>query len=183
MLKPYLKHVFEHKSLKKFLGGNLAFLVMAGSILPNSTAAIEAEASVIRQEETPLTTQKTVQYPLESYTITQGFSLIHPGIDLAASAGTEIKPVKNGKVAEISRSKYAYGNAVLIDHGDNFTSLYAHLSKIEVAEGDEITTLTLIGLVGTSGRATGPHLHLEIRKNDAPINPFVFLPSPASANR
>jgi murein DD-endopeptidase MepM/ murein hydrolase activator NlpD len=82
----------------------------------------------------------------------------------------------DGVVAEIQHSRFAYGNAVIINHDGNLTSLYAHLSKIDVKEGQSITTLTKIGEMGATGHAFGDHLHLEIRKNGLPINPFSILP-------
>lgn len=180
MLKPFLRRVFEHKNLKKALGGNLALMLVLGSFVPNSVIPVEAELTVIHEASGPMTTPKTVQYPLENYLITQGYSLFHPGIDLAAPFGTDTYPVKDGVVQDVSFSRYAYGNAVLVDHGDKINSLYAHLSKITVTPGQKITTLTKLGEIGRTGHATGPHLHLEIRKTGAPINPFVVLPSPVS---
>lgn len=158
----------------------MALMIVLGSFIPNSVAPVEAEVTVIGQTNTPIATQKTVQYPLEDYIFTQGFSLFHPGIDLAAPLGTPIYPVKDGVVEGVSYSKYAYGNAILVDHGDEVNSLYAHLSRISVFPGEKITTLTKLGEVGTTGHATGPHLHLEIRNHGVPINPFVILPSPVS---
>src|SRR4030066_184901 len=80
------------------------------------------------------------------------------------------------KVEAIDRSKYAYGNAVLIDHGNSITSLYAHLSKIEVTVNEEVDMNTEIGEVGATGRSTGDHLHLEIRDHGVPFNPSFVLP-------
>jgi murein DD-endopeptidase MepM/ murein hydrolase activator NlpD len=65
----------------------------------------------------------------------------------------------------------AYGLVVDLDHGDGFTTRYAHLSKIEVAPGDTVATGTVIGRLGNTGRSTGPHLHYEIRVHGRPINP------------
>jgi murein DD-endopeptidase MepM/ murein hydrolase activator NlpD len=81
-----------------------------------------------------------------------------------------------GYVAGVSYSGYGYGNTVLVDHGDNITSLYAHLSKILVFSGQEVGLDTIIGQIGASGRAYGDHLHLEIRDNGYPVNPHILLP-------
>lgn len=182
MLKTYLRHIFEHKSLKKVFGTNLALMVVLGSFVPNTTPPIEAETLVIKETNAPITTQKTVQYPiLGNYLATQGFSLFHPGIDMATSLGTDIYPIKDGVVEAVSYSRYAYGNAIIVNHENEVSSLYAHLSEITVNEGQKVTTLTKIGEVGSTGRSTGPHLHLEIRNRGIPINPYVILPSSASS--
>ena len=82
-----------------------------------------------------------------------------------------------GKVEAISRSRYAYGNAIIIDHGNQITSLYAHLSEIKVKKDEEVNLKTEIGKVGSTGHSSGAHLHLEIRDQQRPINPYVILPA------
>ncbi|MBO0201145.1 M23 family metallopeptidase, partial [Vibrio alginolyticus] len=71
--------------------------------------------------------------------------------------------------------KGGYGNMIEIDHGNGVTTRYGHLSKIEVEVGDIVTRGQIMGLVGSTGRSTGPHLHYELRINDRPINPRVLL--------
>ncbi len=99
---------------------------------------------------------------------------IHGGIDLAADSGTKINPALSGKVL---KAKYSsdYGNFVMIDHGDNVITLYAHCSKLLVSAGDYVDENDVIALVGSTGRSTGPHLHFEVRINDVRINPEYFL--------
>lgn len=175
----YFRHVFEHKNIKKVLGANLALALIATSFMPTSTR-IDVEAAsdqvVISEASGPFTTERVVQYPVEKVSITQGFKVFHPGLDLDGITGDSIKPIKKGVVEAVSRSKFAYGNAIIINHGDDITSLYAHLSKILVAEGDEVTTNTIIGEMGATGRSFGDHLHLEVRDNGVPINPYLILP-------
>jgi len=177
------RHVFEHKSVKKVFGANLAVLIALNSFTPAKIVPIQAEETVIREADAPLTTvtDKIIQYPLESFTITQGFSFFHPGADFAAPMGTELKPIKDGVVEAVSHTAYGYGNAIIINHGDEISSLYAHLSKITVSVGDKVDVFTKIGEVGRSGHSTGPHLHLEIHNHGVPINPFAILPSSVSA--
>jgi len=117
-----------------------------------------------------------IQYPVEPVKITQGFGFFHPGIDLDGLTGDKIRPIKSGVVEAVSYSKYTYGNAIIVNHGDDLTSLYAHLSKIDVSEGDSVTTDTVIGEMGATGHASGDHLHLEIRDSGRAINPFTILP-------
>lgn len=180
----FLRHIFEHKSVKKIFGANVALMLIASSFTPVSAtlseksfaASNQAGSMVISEANIPLTTTKSIQIPVETMKITQGFKFFHPGLDLDGVTGDPIKPIKNGKVINVSRSKFSYGNSVIIDHGQGMTSLYAHLSKIEVVEGQEVTTNDEIGKMGATGRSFGDHLHLEVRENGVPINPLAVLP-------
>lgn len=173
----YFRHIFEHKNIKRMLGANLALMLIATSFVPTDVFAnTEAEQSVIEEITTPLTTEKSVQYPTETVRVTQGYRLFHPGIDLDGLTGDPIRPIKKGRVEDVSMSKYAYGNAIIVDHGNQITSLYAHLSKIFVQEGQEVDTNTIIGAMGATGRAYGDHLHLEVRDHGIPISPYSVLP-------
>ncbi len=178
----FFRHIFEHKKIQRIFGTNIALMVIATSFIPNNTLGseqqIEEEITVISETAVALNTEKGVQYPVENVKITQGYKIFHPGIDLDGITGDPIKPIKAGFVEAISRSKYAYGTAVIINHGNQLTSLYAHLSKILVTEGQEVTINTIIGEMGATGRAYGDHLHLEIRDNGVPINPTSVLPFP-----
>ena len=173
----FFRHIFGHKSIRKILGGNLAIMFIASTLLPNSSLAnVGTEDMVIEETNTPLTTKRIVRYPTDEVKVTQGYRLFHPGLDLDGITGDEIYPIKDGRVEATSLSKYAYGNAIIVKHGDGLSSLYAHLSKIDVSEGQEVTTNTVIGEMGATGRAFGDHLHLEIYKNGIPVNPYSVLP-------
>lgn len=173
----YFRHIFEHKNVKKILGTNLAILILASSFMP-ATAHFDAEPdlSIIAQETTPLTTEHGIQYPVKEISITQGYKLYHPGIDLDGLTGEPIYPIMTGVIEGISYSRFAYGNAVIINHGNGITSLYAHLSTIEVREGQEVTMSTKIGEMGATGRSFGDHLHLEVRDHGRAISPLSVLP-------
>lgn len=173
----FFRHIFEHKNIKKILGTNLALMVIATSFIPTYAApSADLTDSVISEEKVPLNTEKGIQYPVQKVVVTQGYRLFHPGIDFDGITGNPIKPVKAGVVEAIQYSKYAYGNAVLVDHGNKVESLYAHLSKIYVKEGQEVTKDTVIGAMGATGHASGDHLHLEIHDHGIPINPLSVLP-------
>jgi len=174
----YLRHLFGHKNLRRILGTNLALMFLATSFLPLRVNAAnqEPDQMIIAPTETPLTTERVIQYPIYPVTVNQGYRLFHPALDLDGFLGQDIKPIKNGRVEAISHSKYTYGNAIIIDHDNNLSSLYAHLSTIKVTEGQEVNTNTVIGEVGSTGHSTGPHLHLEIRDHGQPINPYLILP-------
>ena len=98
----------------------------------------------------------------------------HKGIDFAGKIGTELYAVAPGRVVS-SGDRTGYGTTVEIDHGLGFTTLYAHLSKVMVSRGDWVRPGTIVGLGGSSGRSTGPHLHYEIRYKGTPFNPTNFV--------
>jgi murein DD-endopeptidase MepM/ murein hydrolase activator NlpD len=99
----------------------------------------------------------------------------HPGMDIDGERGDQVMAPAAGKVIKASWQG-GYGYMFEIDHGNGLTTRYGHLSRIEVEVGDEVSRGQLLGLVGSTGRSTGPHLHYEIRLNDHPINPRHFLP-------
>jgi len=99
----------------------------------------------------------------------------HSGIDIAAPLGTPIKAVGNGKVVAVGWFG-TYGKMVLIDHGNEVKTRYAHASKILVKKGEWVRQNQTIARVGNTGRSTGPHLHFEVIIDDKPQNPLRFLP-------
>lgn len=99
----------------------------------------------------------------------------HKGIDIAANTGTPIYACSKGTVEFADWNGGGYGNLIIIDHGNGIKTYYGHCSKICVSVGQEVTKDTLIGLVGSTGNSTGPHLHLEIRKNGVVQNPQNYL--------
>ncbi len=107
-------------------------------------------------------------------TLTQTFWPYHPGIDLANPVGTPVVAADAGRV--MFAGVGGYGIYVEIDHGNGFTTLYGHLSKTEVSAGELVSAGQLIGLMGMTGRATGPHLHFEVRYHGVPQNPLDLLP-------
>ncbi len=98
----------------------------------------------------------------------------HAAIDLAASTGTPIKAAMDGKVASLGYNA-VYGNYIILNHGNGFQSLYAHLSKYRTTKGASVKLGERIGDVGSTGYSTGPHLHFAIFKNGQAVNPFTYL--------
>jgi murein DD-endopeptidase MepM/ murein hydrolase activator NlpD len=98
----------------------------------------------------------------------------HDGVDLAGDEGTEIHAAAGG-VVKRSGELGGYGNAVEIDHGNGLTTLYAHASDLLVRDGDRVIPGQAIARVGHSGRATGPHLHFEVRVGGKPVDPSRAL--------
>ena len=98
----------------------------------------------------------------------------HTGLDIATSSGTGIRPASAGTVT-FAGYKGSYGNLIIINHGNGIETYYAHCSAIYVSPGQTVDTGSIIGAVGATGNATGPHLHLEIRINGTPVNPENYL--------
>ncbi len=110
--------------------------------------------------------------------VSQFASWYHNAIDIAASYGAPIVAAKSGIVVSVSTGSwdYGYGNAVTIDHGDGYTTLYAHMDVINVSPGQSVAGgSTVIGTIGMTGRTTGPHVHFEVRRNGSVVNPLPFL--------
>ncbi len=107
-----------------------------------------------------------------------GVRAFHEGMDFMAEAGTQVRAAAGGVVA-FSDSHPQYGNMIEVDHGNGLITRYAHLSKRMVKVGDVVLSSGIIGMVGSTGRATGPHLHFEVRQNGAPLNPVRFLRLPS----
>lgn len=98
----------------------------------------------------------------------------HTGVDISAPTGTTVKAAADGVVISAGWNG-GYGRCVIVDHGNGYQTWYGHLSKIDVMEGEEIRQGETLGLVGMTGRATGPHLHYEVRIHSTPVNPYRFL--------
>jgi murein DD-endopeptidase MepM/ murein hydrolase activator NlpD len=105
------------------------------------------------------------------------YQLFHTGLDIANAPGTPITPMMDGVVVYAGEIFWGYGKHVTIDHGDNLTTTYAHLSSMSVYVGQEVSIGEEIGKMGSTGWSTGPHLHFEVRVYGIPVNPRVFLPN------
>jgi len=113
--------------------------------------------------------------PIDNYQFTRGFASWHTGVDLAASPGTAVKAANGGVVIFAGWNTWGYGNAIVLSHGP-FSTLYAHLSSINIGCGQVVSAGQVIGGVGSTGNSSGPHLHFEIRYLDVPQNPAATLP-------
>ncbi len=103
------------------------------------------------------------------------FPHFHTGIDLAAALGTPVLAAADGIVVAVAHTSVGYGNYVMIAHGGGVITLYAHLLETDVGMGDRVARGKKIGLEGSSGLSTGPHVHFEVRINDQVVDPTRFL--------
>jgi murein DD-endopeptidase MepM/ murein hydrolase activator NlpD len=149
------------------------------------TAIVFGAISAIAQPQLD-TSQKMQEFksPMKNVDITSNygyrakFKEFHRGIDLRGQIGTSIYSVNDGVIIEstdLLKGKKGYGTIVIIDHGDGLHSLYSHLNQRAVEVGDNVVAGQEIGFVGETGLATGPHLHLEILKNNQHQNPSDYI--------
>lgn len=120
---------------------------------------------------------------IEDYTMSSGYGVrrdpvygstkFHEGLDFAAAIGTPVFATADG-VVEVAERKGGYGNCIDINHGYNYVTRFGHLSEIKVTKGQIVKRGELIGLVGNTGKSTGPHLHYEVRFKDEPQNPVNY---------
>jgi murein DD-endopeptidase MepM/ murein hydrolase activator NlpD len=103
------------------------------------------------------------------------YAHFHTGIDIAAPLGSPVLAAADGIVVGVAHTSVGYGNYVMIAHGGGVITLYAHLLETDVSVGDKVARGKKIGLEGSSGLSTGPHLHFEVRVNDQVVDPMRYL--------
>jgi murein DD-endopeptidase MepM/ murein hydrolase activator NlpD len=109
--------------------------------------------------------------------VSQGFTAgKHNGVDLASPTGTPVHAAAPGLVVVSAQLPYGYGWRIMLDHGDGTTTLYAHLSRLDVTVGQRVSRGQVIGAVGATGQATGPHLHFEVALRGTVVDPLRYLP-------
>ncbi len=121
----------------------------------------------------------TFIWPTTVYRVSQGFSSAHPAIDIPGAVGLPIFAADHGVVVYAGWHNGGYGYVIVVDHGNGWQSLYAHLSSIIAGCGTEVYQGQIIGSMGSTGRSTGPHLHFELMHQVyGKVNPLQFLPVP-----
>ncbi|TMD97845.1 MAG: hypothetical protein E6I72_04865 [Chloroflexi bacterium] len=135
-----------------------------------------------------------LSYPMTQFTVTQGFGPttfalepplgpyrhFHTGIDLSAPLGAPVMAAADGVVVAVGHSALGYGNYIVIAHGGGIATLYGHLLQTTVSAGQKVARGQLIGLEGSTGYSTGPHVHFELRVNDQVTDPMPYLPVPGT---
>ena len=99
----------------------------------------------------------------------------HTGIDIAKELGSSVNASLDGKVIKAGYNNGGYGNLIVIEHGNNMKTYYAHLSEIYVNVGDMVKKDDIIGAIGSTGNSTGPHLHFELRVDNQPVDPVKYI--------
>ena len=181
LVRPFL----EHRRMRGIFGvqlvAALTFVGLSGSPVvadfPSGASDEQVEITVVEAPETVVrTTESPFQMPAELIGVSQGFTSYHPGVDLRAPYGSPIHPVTEGVVKDVYFSNWGYGQAIVIEHANGYTSMYAHVSRIFVEPHSNVDRDSVIAEIGMTGHSTGPHLHLEIYKDGKVINPAKLLP-------
>lgn len=102
---------------------------------------------------------------------------LHTGMDFTANPGTEVYATGDGVVETVEEKLWGYGRCIIVNHGFGYKTLYAHLSAFKIKQGQKIKRGELIGLVGSTGKSTGPHLHYEVIRNGEKVNPIGYYHS------
>jgi len=133
----------------------------------------------------PMTRLIAFAAPVKGYAINSAYGLRrlageararqHKGVDIAAPHGTSVFVASEGEVIRTGYEAGGYGRFIEVRHPNGMSTLYAHLSRVDVARGDRLGSGERIGLVGSTGRSTGPHLHFEVRRDHAQVNPVLVL--------
>ena len=173
---PFIEKPTTHKNIQKSLGILMTNIQVREDIY-NKMEAMLLKQSVLK-ETLPTLYPVDLPYQSSSYGWRMdpflGKRAFHEGVDFSAAEGEPIYATAGG-IVERAQKWGRYGNLITIKHGGGLETRYAHLSKILVKKGQIVNKEELIGLVGNTGRSTGPHLHYEIRLNDHSLDPKQYL--------
>jgi murein DD-endopeptidase MepM/ murein hydrolase activator NlpD len=150
-----------------------------GSSAPNVYLRAEPTKVLAPVQASDQKNEYRFDWPIDQARLSRGFIIgkrPHWGIDLANQKGTPILASERGLVVYTGKGFHGYGNLIVIEHGEEFATLYSHLSEFKVSEGQTVKQGQIIGLMGRTGHATGNHLHFELRLNRQPVNPQKYLP-------
>lgn len=145
--------------------------------LPAVSGRSEGTDEVLPEGETVPTGWPLTEAGVVTRALLDGAGEGHTGLDVAVPTGSYIRASGAGVVAE-QGSDPVYGLFVVLDHGDGFRSLYAHASLVLVEEGQQVGRYEVIGLTGSTGRSSAPHLHFEILRDGEPIDPLTMVAQP-----
>lgn len=189
-LLPTARSFLTHSGQAMVLGV-VAVLAMAAAPLNPRPALAEDFAvpeappvTAVAAPAGPVTRQITFIEPVRGYAVNSAFGMRrlpghaarhHDGVDIAAPRGTGVLVAAEGRVLRTGYDAGGYGKFIEVVHPNGMSTLYGHLSRVDVATGDAVGVGERIGLVGSTGRSTGPHLHFEVRRGDRQINPVRVM--------
>lgn len=151
------------------------YIVVPGGVKPQEQLPSSSIARQLTPNAGAVSANGSFIWPTQG-TITQGFSWYHKGVDIANHIGTPILAADSGKVIVAGwTDNTGYGNRVMIDHGNGYLTLYGHMSVVQVQVGQTVRRGDVIGLMGSTGRSTGPHCHFEIRHGGVLESPLSYL--------
>ncbi len=160
---------------------SLSFVVSCGTFhKPQFRGPGELISSTKRNRPVSIVDNIQIQWPVKNLRVTQHFKpgsrkSRHQGIDFGGRKNTPIYAAHEGKVIYTGSGFTGYGNLVIVEHPSGYATFYAHLNKIETREGRWVTTGEQIGRMGRTGRATGVHLHFELRIAEVAVNPLNYV--------
>jgi murein DD-endopeptidase MepM/ murein hydrolase activator NlpD len=174
----------ESQKIKNMLGVDKSppkvdFLSLSEDETPGATETNKSNKNLLSSELANQLKKEKVQYlpgqaPLVNYVISKGFDVNHTGVDLVAPLGTPVSATADGVIKEVGEDSI-YGKYVLIEHGSDYTSFYAHLSRIIKSEGTKVVKGDFIGYLGATGKVSAPHLHFEISYKGEKVDPVKIL--------
>ena len=193
-LLPTVRSILIHSGqTAAVLGAGL--LAMAAAPMAPAAANVDPAArpeappiQAVARPAGPVTRTIVFQAPLPGHAVNSPFGLRklsfeaharqHKGVDIAAPKGSSVYATAEGVVSRTGYDAGGYGAFVELRHPNGMTSLYGHLSRIDVARGEAVSGGERLGLVGSTGRSTGPHLHFEVRRADIVVNPANVVGRP-----
>jgi murein DD-endopeptidase MepM/ murein hydrolase activator NlpD len=151
-------------------------LVIPDGVMPDAPSAVPVPrfANILTPDAGAVSATGSFVWPAAG-TITQKFSWYHPGVDIASHSGGPILASDSGVVITSGWSTSGYGNHIVVDHGNGYKTLYAHMSVLMAAVGQRVSRGSTIGMMGSTGRSTGTHLHFEIHAAAGKIDPLANL--------
>lgn len=191
-LLPTARSFLTHSGQIVALGAVAVLAMAAAPLTPGGAPAPDQPFAVpeappmtaVAEPAGPVTRQIVFDEPVKGYAVNSPFGLRrlpgqaarhHEGVDIAAPQGTGVYVSAEGRVLRTGYDAAGYGRFVEIAHPNGMTTLYGHLSRLDVASGDAVTSGERIGLVGSTGRSTGPHLHFEVRRGGRQVNPVKVM--------
>ncbi len=161
----------------------MRLITILGAFLLVSASCSHFSNATLDYGEDDFVAEPEFQWPVHGAVVSQKFRAKkgryprrHQGIDLAAQRNTPIYSIAHGRVIYAGHGFTGYGRLVIVEHISGHQSYYAHLNRYKVQRGDVVQRGELVGLMGDSGRATGVHLHFEVRKDNIVLNPLDLLP-------